>query len=74
MDEEAAGGDRSAQRVKGLVENLSYHLSGAQLGITASSLILGFIAEPTLATQIERLIGSFVSESPSLKRGGVSGC
>jgi len=62
VDEEVEQGSRSARRVDGLVQNLSYHLSGAQLGITASSLILGFIAKPTLASQLERLLGGFVSD------------
>ncbi len=63
VDEEAADGSTAATRVKGLVENLSFHLSGAQLGITASSLILGFIAKPTLASQVERVLQGVVSET-----------
>ena len=54
INEEEERGSRSATRVQNLVENLSYHLSGAQLGITASTLILGFIAKPTLASQVEQ--------------------
>lgn len=61
IDEEAERGSRSASRVQNLVENLSYHLSGAQLGITASTLILGFIAKPTLASQVERVLGGVIS-------------
>ena len=30
------------------LKNLSFHLSGAQLGITVTSLVVGFIVEPTL--------------------------
>ena len=41
---------------------MSFYLSGSQLGITASSLILGFIAKSTIATQIDRLLGGDVSE------------
>ncbi len=58
VDEAARAGDPMAKRVQGLVENLSFHLSGAQLGITLSSLILGFIAKPTIARQFERLLGA----------------
>ena len=61
IDEEAERGSRSATRVQKLVGNLSYHLSGAQLGITGSTLILGFIAKPTLASQIERVLGGVMS-------------
>lgn len=63
VDEAADRGSRSASRVRGLLESLSFHLSGSQLGITASSLILGFIAEPTLATQLERVLDGIASES-----------
>ena len=34
-------------------QRLSFMLSGAQLGITVTSLVLGFIAEPAIATVIE---------------------
>lgn len=57
---EAAAGDRAARRVQRIITRLSFHLSGAQLGITVTSLLLGFIAEPTLASVLE----------PSLGRGG----
>ena len=49
VDERAGAGDRRARMVKRLVARLSFHLSGAQIGITVSSLLLGFIAEPALA-------------------------
>ena len=41
-------GDRPAARALAVTERLSFMLSGAQLGITASSLLVGFLAEPTL--------------------------
>jgi CBS domain containing-hemolysin-like protein len=39
------------------LHRLSFHLSGAQLGITVASLVLGFVAEPTVASIIEPAIG-----------------
>ncbi len=48
----AAAGDRKARRVLERLRELSFELSGAQLGITISSLILGAIAEPTVARLI----------------------
>ncbi|MGI9605976.1 MAG: hemolysin family protein [Acidimicrobiales bacterium] len=63
VDQAAEQGNRSASRVQRLVANLSFHLSGAQLGITASTLILGFIAKPTLAALIERALAGSVSDS-----------
>lgn len=47
------------------MRNLSYHLTGAQLGITVTAVILGFIAEPTLAEMIHTPISNLVGESAS---------
>ncbi|MFQ5557029.1 MAG: hemolysin family protein [Acidimicrobiales bacterium] len=65
IDERAQSGDRGARRVQKLTERLSFHLSGAQLGITVTSLLLGFLAEPALARVIEPGIESLVGESSS---------
>ncbi|MGB8361118.1 MAG: hemolysin family protein [Acidimicrobiia bacterium] len=57
-------GDRRARRILGGLSRLSFHLSGAQLGITVSSLVLGLIAERALAPVIEPVLGWIgVSES-----------
>jgi Hemolysins and related proteins containing CBS domains len=45
----AAEGDRGAKGVLAAVRRLSFQLSGAQLGITITSLLLGLITEPALA-------------------------
>ena len=42
--------DRRAGRVLSALRSLSTQLSGAQLGITITSLVVGFLAEPSLAT------------------------
>ncbi|MCW2778803.1 MAG: hypothetical protein JWN17_2528, partial [Frankiales bacterium] len=48
--EVAAGqGDAGARRVLSSVRMLSFQLSGAQLGITMTTLVVGFIAEPSFA-------------------------
>ena len=66
VDERAAAGDRRARRLRRLVRNLSFHLSGAQVGITVSSLLLGFLAEPTVATAIAPLLEAvFGSGTPT---------
>lgn len=52
----AEEGDRRAKRILSGLSKLSFHLSGAQLGITVSSLILGFIAEPALGQLFEPLL------------------
>ena len=45
----AAEGDAGARRIGTLLGRLTVHLSGAQFGITVSALMLGFVAEPTVA-------------------------
>ncbi|MDH3189498.1 MAG: CNNM domain-containing protein, partial [Acidimicrobiia bacterium] len=52
----ASEGDRTAMRILGGLQNLSFHLSGAQLGITVSSLLLGLVAEPALGSLIEPVL------------------
>ena len=44
----AEEGDRGAISTLRALKNLSFQLSGAQLGITVTSLVVGFIVEPTL--------------------------
>lgn len=62
----AADGDRRAVRILDRLRELSFELSGAQLGITATSLILGAIAEPTVAELIEPLFEAVGIDSRSV--------
>jgi CBS domain containing-hemolysin-like protein len=50
----AAGGDRRAARLLPLVDNLNAYISATQLGITLSSLALGWIGEPAIAHLLEQ--------------------
>jgi CBS domain containing-hemolysin-like protein len=52
----AEEGDRRSRRALAVHRRLSFMLSGAQLGITVTSLVLGFIAEPALAGAIEPVL------------------
>lgn len=52
----AAEGDRRATLVDRSLRQLSFELSGAQLGITVTSLLTGAIAEPALADLLEPLL------------------
>ena len=63
VDERAASGDRRARRVKRLLARLSYHLSGAQLGITVTSLLLGYLAEPVIAVALEPAVSAVFGEA-----------
>ncbi|NYV76658.1 hemolysin family protein [Streptomyces sp. UH6] len=47
---DAERGDRKAARALKVLERLSFMLSGAQLGITVTGLVVGFIAEPSVST------------------------
>ncbi|MGH3649936.1 MAG: hemolysin family protein [Acidimicrobiia bacterium] len=64
----AREGDRAAKRILQSLRNLSFELSGAQLGITVTSLILGAIAEPTIGAILDPLIAQvpFVPEGSVL--------
>ncbi len=49
VEKDAAAGDRRAAGVLAGLRSLSTQLSGAQVGITVTSLIVGFLAEPAIA-------------------------
>lgn len=52
----AKQGDRSARFVEQMLEKLDLYLSACQLGITISSLILGWLAEPAVARVLIALV------------------
>ena len=57
LEAEALEGKRRARLASSLLSELSFHLSAAQLGITVSSLVLGFIAEPVIAELLSPIFG-----------------
>jgi CBS domain containing-hemolysin-like protein len=50
VERRAAAGDRAAEGTLQALRTLSTQLSGAQLGITITNLMIGFLAEPALGT------------------------
>lgn len=64
----AAEGDRRARTVVEALRELSFQLSGTQLGITITSLVVGMLAEPALA---QLLAGPLTATG--LPEGAVSG-
>ncbi|MDT0268660.1 hemolysin family protein [Streptomyces sp. DSM 44915] len=50
LEAAAAAGERGAQGALLAVRRLTFQLSGAQLGITVASLVIGMLAEPALAS------------------------
>ncbi|MBM4487851.1 DUF21 domain-containing protein, partial [Rhodococcus hoagii] len=70
VDAHARGGDRRARQVQHAHRTLSFQLSGAQLGITITTLITGYLAEPVLARFITPLLtGVGLSDATA---GGIS--
>ncbi|MET9150320.1 hemolysin family protein [Streptomyces griseoflavus] len=53
---EAETGDRKAARALKVLERLSFMLSGAQLGITVTGLVVGFIAEPSVSALLRPVL------------------
>ena len=57
LQEAAEVGDGRAARALEVRKRLSFMLSGAQLGITVTSLVVGFLAEPSLGQVLEPVVG-----------------
>src|SRR5690606_19142146 len=53
----AAQGDAGAQRALDITKRTSFMLSGAQLGITVTGLLVGSVAEPMLGQGVSDLLG-----------------
>ncbi|MFD7962919.1 hemolysin family protein [Streptomyces zaomyceticus] len=64
---EAEAGDKRAARALTVLERLSFMLSGAQLGITVTGLIVGFLAEPSVSAILKPAL-----EGTGLSAGAVS--
>jgi CBS domain containing-hemolysin-like protein len=61
IDLAAKGGSRRAVMVGSMFDRLSLYLSGTQLGVTMTSIMLGFLAEPLLAKLFLPLLERFMS-------------
>lgn len=53
----ADGGDRAAGRALKVTRRTSFMLSGAQLGITVTGLLIGYVAEPMVGNSLGVLLG-----------------
>ncbi|WP_051276280.1 hemolysin family protein [Marmoricola sp. URHB0036] len=53
VEKAASEGDRQAQGVRTALRSLSTQLSGAQVGVTLTNLVIGFLAEPAIAKLLE---------------------
>jgi CBS domain containing-hemolysin-like protein len=62
----AEGGSRAAGVAMQLLRSLSFNLSGAQLGITISSLGLGVLAGPVIGSLLEEPLGAVVPDAAAV--------
>ncbi len=58
IESQAAEGNRAAVRLAAMLRDLNAYISATQLGITLSSLGLGWIGEPAVASMITPLLAS----------------
>lgn len=71
VEQRAAAGDRRSRSVLTALRTLSTQLSGAQLGITVTNLLLGWVSEPAIARLLRPVLvdlglSSTVANSVSL--------
>ncbi|GAA1533470.1 hemolysin family protein [Actinomadura kijaniata] len=57
LNARAAAGDRAAGRALAVTRRTSFMLSGAQLGITVTGLLVGYVAEPMIGRAFGDIIG-----------------
>ena len=65
-------GDRRARTVQGALQDLYRQLSAAQLGITVASILLGYVAEDTVAHMFRDWFAALPSALQFLTRGGIA--
>jgi CBS domain containing-hemolysin-like protein len=65
-------GDRKARTVKKALSDLYRQLSAAQLGITVASILLGYVAEDTVAHLFRDWFASLPPSLSFLTRGGIA--
>jgi CBS domain containing-hemolysin-like protein len=68
VDRDAESGDRRAAGVRSALRRLSTQLSAAQIGITLTNLVIGFLAEPAISALLEGPL-----EAVGVSEGAVTG-
>jgi CBS domain containing-hemolysin-like protein len=63
LEAAASKGDRTARLILRTTRDINYYISAAQLGITMTSLGLGWIGEAAMATLFDRLFRAFGLET-----------
>src|SRR5699024_5562908 len=67
----AADGAAASARAMDMTRRTSFMLSGAQLGITVTGLLVGYVAEPLIGASIETALGTSVPPGTGLLIGTV---
>jgi CBS domain containing-hemolysin-like protein len=57
LNARAAAGDAAAKRALAVTRRTSFMLSGAQLGITVTGLLVGYVAEPLIGESLGAMLG-----------------
>jgi CBS domain containing-hemolysin-like protein len=68
VERAASSGDRAAIGVRKALRSLSTQLSGAQVGVTITNLVIGFLAEPAIAELLRPPL-----DAAGLPQGAVTG-
>ncbi|MGI5169065.1 hemolysin family protein [Spirillospora sp. CA-253888] len=72
LNARAASGDRSAGLALAVTRRTSFMLSGAQLGITVTGLLVGYVAEPLIGRALGRALdGAGLSAAAGIAAGTV---
>lgn len=71
LQSRAAQGDDTARRTLGITRRTSFLLSGAQLGITMTGLLVGYVAEPLIGMSISTVIGGDPPTGVAVAIGGI---
>lgn len=68
----AEAGDEAAARALTVTRRTSFMLSGAQLGITVTGLLVGYVAEPLIGRGLEDLLSAAIPTSVAVTIGAVA--
>lgn len=71
LGSQAAAGDATAERTLAITKRTSFLLSGAQLGITVTGLLVGYVAEPLIGQALATLTGDSLGTAAAVAIGGI---
>jgi CBS domain containing-hemolysin-like protein len=72
IDRLCDGGDKRARTVRRALRELSFQLSGAQLGITITALLTGYLAAPALSRLLNPLVEPIAGDAATTVVSGLA--